>query len=739
MPSSPLPPVSRYLWAQGAMAAPLAAGTVLAGRYQVVEFPLVQDLAPEEPPTALTAVPPLAEPYLALSSFSVVVPRPFTQVMLPDGHTPLLLLEEAPLAYPPGTSQPRLLPALADVWEKATPLYQLTWLWRLAKLWQPCVEANVAHTLLDWQNIRVDGEDVRLLTLTAQAESLTLVNLGQRWRSLIATADPAIQGYLTHLTDLLCGGQGQPKALVYSLVQAIQHWSTPQPLTVAWATASDQGPTRQRNEDACHPPSGFVGHTTVQVATATAVPLVVVCDGVGGHQGGDVAAQTAIAEVTQHLTPLLSAPNLPHGEVVIALKRAILTANQAITAQNDAAQRQERDRMGTTLVLALVYGARLYLAHVGDSRAYRVRSHNCRQLTLDDDVAAREMRLGLGLYQDALQNPGAGALVQALGMADSSHLRPTVKLYPIASESLLVLCSDGLSDNGLLDRLWQTELKPILSGDRDVATGSQRLITLANTHNGHDNVTVGLLRLTPAPAPAMTLPAELAELLLTTPPTTRLQPAPSSPPPPATTPPPTVAVPPPRPWRPLPLVFSGVLVAGLVGIAGALGWQWWSQRAAPIGPAPGGDRNGETLAPAATPPSTTATPALDLSVGDYRQIKQLPDPSAAVTLRVSDGPPVPAPPTAVAIPERILTIGSIVQVQARQKTADNQVWVRLQVCALAATETADGVAVPPATTGDRPLPLAQPGDQGWLLEAEVPTFATPLLDTSPAQQGLCID
>jgi hypothetical protein len=429
------------------------------------------------------------------------------------------------------------------------------------------------------------------------------------------------------------------------------------------------------------------------------------------------------------------------------LEQAIRAANERIATQNDAARREDRDRMGTTLVLALVYGARLYIAHLGDSRAYRVRSHSCRQITLDDDVAAREMRLGLDLYPQALQAPGSGALVQALGMAPSQYLHPTIVMYPVATASLLLLCSDGLSDNALIDRLWLTELFPVLCGECPVSQAGQRLIDLANTHNGHDNVTVGLLQLVPTmPQPNPVVPAAWAQDL------TASAPAPVSTQPWAAPAPTRLSSASPetgrRPW---PWLLRSGLVAAIVAIAGIFAWQWWDRRPPATVPLEAPDQVGETLSPTAAPPRPEGgLRGGNLAVGDVLQIKQLPDPTAAATLIMTERPPAPEPSAAVDLPVRLLAIGSIVQVVSRQKTPDNQLWVRLRVCSVP-TSTSEPTAVPDPTVtteeslssgedaGDRAIPLSQPGEQGWLLETDLPLFADQVLDTSVIQPGLCTD
>jgi serine/threonine protein phosphatase PrpC len=727
---------------------------LLADRYQVVQYPLILDTVPDEPPIPLAQVPASAEPYLLLSRFTVAVPRPFTQVMAPDGQTPLLLLEDIPLQQEsPSSVAPQLLPTLLDCWSQAPALQQIAWLRQLAKFWQPALDQHVAVSVLDWQNIRVDGEDVRLLQLDMQQSVPQLTDLGALWQPLAAIAQPTVQDFLGQLTESLTLGQGTSEGLVDVLSEALEQLSQAQPLQVQVATRSDQGPARQRNEDACYPASGFAAQATVQASTVdqAAAPLVVVCDGIGGHEGGDIASQLAIAEVTQRLGTITATPNLSNRYIVGALKEAIRSANQAIANRNDADYREDRHRMGTTLVMALVYGARLYIAHLGDSRAYRIRTGTCRQITLDDDVAAREMRLGLGLYQDMLQSPGSGALVQALGVGASDHLRPTVTLYPITTDSLFLLCSDGLSDNDLVPQLWQSELRPALIGDCDVATTSQRLIELANTHNGHDNVTVALFRLQPQAVEAMpTLPTSMVDRLLTPPQSPTAPPLPVNSPPTAVAPshatsPLPSAAQSPRMW---PLVITGVLLAGLVGVWGAFGWQWLARRS-PSLETPAANTSGEILSPSAAPPTGTAANPQGLTVGRYLQVRALPDPSAAATLLDIEAPPFPEPAAAIDVPERLLAVDSIVQVQSRQQTPDDQKWVRLQVCSLSPDQTEvpaiadESVAASSPTANsadsnrDRRLPIAQPGDDGWLLEADVPLYTTPLSSESSLPVDAC--
>ncbi|MBF2036325.1 MAG: protein phosphatase 2C domain-containing protein [Leptolyngbyaceae cyanobacterium T60_A2020_046] len=740
------PLVRRYLWAIGSTASALEVGTVLASRYEVIKPSLLLDLDPAESPLPVENPAAIALPFLHLAPFHRSIPRPFTQVVSPHSGEPLLLLEDAPLKPNFDTAQHSAtpMPTLPEAWPHQSALHQLSWLWQIARLWQPLRDESVATSLLLWNLVRVDGEDVRLLSLQHSDASPSLADLGQRWRALLPKSAPEIRSYLTALTEQLMAQTLSAEGLLQSLTHALETLTATATRSVEFATFSDQGPTRQRNEDACYPPSGTVDHRIVQAqhAAQTPAPIIVVCDGIGGHQGGDVASNLAIEVVTRVLNPLAATPNLTHAVLVEGLQRAVLEANRVLSARNDQDQRRARDRMGTTLVVVVVYGARLYLAHLGDSRAYRIRPHSCRQLTLDDDVAARDSRLGYRFYRDALGQSGAGALVQALGMGDSQFLHPTVEMYPLIEDGLFLLCSDGLSDNDLVERLWQTELRSAVQGSGSVEALGKRLIRLANTHNGHDNVTVSLIRVTtPASSPPLpTLSADIGNWEAATGSSvgaTAIAPTRSGTSVPglgSTVPPQTV-----RPPRSRRNSTGGILrllwLLLLVGILGGGGWLWRSRNSTPetVTSPPSG-----SLSPDAVPPGTGARPLGELAVGDVLQIQVLPEASNGAEAHLLLGA---TPPGAEAVMRRSLPVGTVVEVMTRQTTPDDEQWVQLRVCqvpALSPEPTPDTAPDASPPSADM-TPRAQPGDEGWIRDRALRPIARQTLDTSPTQQGMCMD
>jgi serine/threonine protein phosphatase PrpC len=255
--------------------------------------------------------------------------------------------------------------------------------------------------------------------------------------------------------------------------------------------------------------------------TGSDLSLAIVCDGVGGHQGGEVASNLAVNTIRQRLESVLDKPEHRYPDsITIQIETSTCVANDQISLRNDSENRQERQRMGTTMVMTLIYGHEAYIAHVGDSRVYRITRTGCHQMTLDDDLATREVRMAGTLYREAIATPSSGALFQALGMSSSTNLHPNVRRSIVDEECIFLLCSDGVSDNDRVEQYWQMEILPVLEGQVDLTTACQRIINVANTYNGHDNASIALIHCqvkqpieTGQTAQIQDLPAEISGFL----------------------------------------------------------------------------------------------------------------------------------------------------------------------------------------------------------------------------------
>ncbi|MBD0266779.1 MAG: serine/threonine phosphatase [Cyanobacteria bacterium Co-bin8] len=218
--------------------------------------------------------------------------------------------------------------------------------------------------------------------------------------------------------------------------------------------------------------------------------LYILCDGMGGHASGEVASSLAVKTLQNHFAESLA--TLPEED---ALAEAVAAANQAIYEINQEGDRSGHGRMGTTLVMLMLHNDRAVVAHVGDSRLYcYTRRLGLKQVTVDHEVGQREIQRGVE-PAIAYARPDAYQLTQALGPRSSSDLRPGISFLDIAEDTLFILCSDGLSDNDLLELHCTTHIEPLLHSKADLEEGTNRLIELANEHNGHDNITAILIRI----------------------------------------------------------------------------------------------------------------------------------------------------------------------------------------------------------------------------------------------------
>lgn len=474
-----------YLWAIGEGIKTYRPEEIIGDRYQVQGDQILLDTQPEEMSQMPEEIPGEIESYLRLFPYRLHIPQVFGILLVTEkkGTREIWLLEGGPIDANSGN----IMPNIATAWKDATPMRQLNWLWQMAQLWQPLNVQKVASSLLNSENLRVEGQLVRLLELQADRKSLTLQHLGRFWQKWASNAHPAVEKFLKQLFHQMIAGEiHNADLLIGQLDRALEVLGRSQIRKIHITTATDTGPNRSNNEDACYPPN----------KTAISYPpsyktVAIVCDGIGGQERGEEASELAIKVLCQNLK------NIPEeGDpltITTKLEESAYGANDAIYERNDNEQRQGRQRMGTTLVMALAHLHELYITHVGDSRAYWITPTRCYQVTLDDDVATRQVRLGYSLYHDAVNQVASGALVQALGVTASTSLHPTVQRFPIDEDSIFLICSDGLSDRNRVEEYWQTEILPLLQGKTDIATVRDRLIEIANATNGHDNVTVALV------------------------------------------------------------------------------------------------------------------------------------------------------------------------------------------------------------------------------------------------------
>jgi protein phosphatase len=674
-------------------------GGLVNDRYLIVKPQILLDTKPSHTPLFIHEVDDVATRYAELFPYRSQIPQIYGYVQ--HGEQFYELLENNAIFPTDATTNTgktltgHLMPEIAAVWPGANLEHQLAWIRQIFQLWQPVGRLGLTETLLRPDLVRIDGATVHLLHLESdQVSNPALSDFAIVWGDLldwannpfwVEVARKMIQGDIVNSDQVL--------SLLDLKIHMIHLSDGSQGFGVDIATLTNRGPSRSENQDACHPPS-----ESYLKVRSTDKPWLLVCDGIGGHEGGSLASKLAVTTIEQYLSKV-SLDECSAEEVEAALEKSILAANDVICDRNDREQRQAKQRMGTTAVLAYVRHNQLFITHVGDSRAYRVSDSGCRQVTVDDDLASREAIYGSAFYREALQYPGTGALTQALGMAESNQLQPTTQRFWLTEACLFLLCSDGLSDFDLIDRIWSNELKPVLHDRTQLFTACQRLVDLANEQNGHDNVTVGLLHVvrSETAAPTVSTAATQVAVARSAPrsitPTTRIAPPPRQ-----------------SAWLRNTLVSLVIL-----GVLGGTAFAVWRSRLVSMSP------------PIVTPTVISPVPVIDpqpiQQVNQILQVKPGPVPLALMP-KPDDRRPGSAPPE---LPVKIgyLAPGTIVQV-TDQLTIDAQAnWLRLKICSV------------PLEAKSLPEALQTPGTEGWqMLSAIAPQVTLPKTLTPP-QLGTC--
>ncbi len=237
-------------------------------------------------------------------------------------------------------------------------------------------------------------------------------------------------------------------------------------MQAAWQ--SDIGRVRQNNEDC--------------ILASEEYGLFLLADGMGGHEGGEVASALAVSTAFAYLQERLAqtgSMQLPR-----LLAEAVAAAHSAILGR--AAADPALTGMGTTLEILLVREGKGLLCHVGDSRGYLLRAGRLRQVTRDDNLARYLMEVE-HLPKEKLPPAAEHILTQAVGV--SEELIP--ELYPLVLRpgDLILLCSDGLT--GMLDN---EKIEKLLRQSRgDLVRAAAALVAEANARGGFDNISVVLV------------------------------------------------------------------------------------------------------------------------------------------------------------------------------------------------------------------------------------------------------
>ena len=247
---------------------------------------------------------------------------------------------------------------------------------------------------------------------------------------------------------------------------------------------TDIGQRREQNEDSLYAFDSFIQTND----GLESFGLFIVADGTGGHVGGEIASAITVRTIASHMLehiyiPYFKTAQRPDlGMLVGQMTEAVLLANTQVVGTVEKA--------GSTLTMAAIMGQDLYLAHVGDSRAYLHSAGHLKQLTQDHSLKAKMIEAGQITPEEARRSHIPNIIYNAVGQESD----PEVALYSrvLLPENTLLLCSDGL-----WEMVSDEEMVKIIDAAANLTEAANKLIEAANDHGGHDNITAILVRLAP--------------------------------------------------------------------------------------------------------------------------------------------------------------------------------------------------------------------------------------------------
>ena len=250
-----------------------------------------------------------------------------------------------------------------------------------------------------------------------------------------------------------------------------------------------QGMTGKNNEDR-YAVASFLTNEKDQIP----VVFAVLADGIGGHRGGEVAAELAVNHIMQSVAKGDGKFSRHH------IEQAVYEASNAIAAKSAA--NDEFKGMGATCVIVWIIGNKLYTAYVGDSRIYLMRGERIQRLTIDHSWVQEAMDKGILTPELARNHPNVHVIRRYLGSGIPPEPDFRLNLYEgddaaeaeknqgteLLPNDVLLLCSDGLTD-----LVWDDEILDVVRSKQNLNDASHALVDLANERGGHDNITVILI------------------------------------------------------------------------------------------------------------------------------------------------------------------------------------------------------------------------------------------------------
>jgi protein phosphatase len=396
------------------------------------------------------------------------------------------------------------------------------WLDRTLKLWVDLEPWKMRQSLLELNNLLLDEDSTICFQRLCPEQidsKLQLADLAKLWRKLFDRSGSIPSAPLAESIAAMETGELARIEEVRSRLQQIAYELEPKSLTSPLLTGGTQelptnsqdaptivfakklidledaaathtGKKRDHNEDCFGIVSRVNRSDSPKGRNVSGRGLYILCDGMGGHAGGEIASAMTVDSLRDYFA-VHWGDTLPDEETI---RDGIIATNEAVFDLNQKNASSGNGRMGTTLVLVLVQDRDIVVAHVGDSRCYAITpSQGSIQLTIDHEVGQQQILRGVD-PEIAYGRPDSYQLTQAIGPRDRNYIAPDIRFFELQEDTLILLASDGLTDNQLVETYWLTNIAPLLLPHNNLQDGVDRLIDFANDYNGHDNITALAIR-----------------------------------------------------------------------------------------------------------------------------------------------------------------------------------------------------------------------------------------------------
>ena len=211
--------------------------------------------------------------------------------------------------------------------------------------------------------------------------------------------------------------------------------------------------------------------------------LCILADGMGGYKGGEIASSLATASAKEYIDKNFIEIEPSTENIKKLIGQAMNYANKVVYGKSK--EKEELEQMGTTLEICLIYGNKVYIGHIGDSRIYRIRKNIIRRITTDHSYVETLVKDGTITREEAFYHPKKNMLVKALGCTE--YIEPDITAKGFIQDDIMLMCSDGLTN-----MLKEEEIYNIIKENTE--TACDKLIQKANELGGYDNISVIIIK-----------------------------------------------------------------------------------------------------------------------------------------------------------------------------------------------------------------------------------------------------